>query len=517
MAHQNKPVSIVIQDPNGQQQVLHVMQTASTTGRPLTSASVKTIVKEVTGQDITGQTFATPVMHKLAPGQKFVTVNNPKLQIVNSQAVKSVNGKPLVRISPQQLGQLKLISAPGQLGGTPIVGKNLTAMLAPSSSMTTTMTSAATAHMPSSSYMNTNQMTSTSTSVLPTSYVPQPQTSTVAATSSHSNAKGSQYQHQNQHQLQHLQQPQYNYGKKATATTSAATSQIHTPASRRRKTDKIGRGLRHFSMKVCEKVKEKGKTTYNEVADELVAEETQSHPGVDPASYDQKNIRRRVYDALNVLMAMNIISKEKKEIRWHGLPTSSGQECDDLEKENEKARERIELKQQQLRDLILQHVAYKSLVARNQENEDRGLVPNPTSAIQLPFIIVNTDKKTHINCSISNDKTEFSFKFDNTFEIHDDLEVLKRMGLLLGLDKGKCTVEGISKIKTMVPKSLEKYIEVYGLGMENETEDWEMSSTYTGGGADYDDSVQDGTDLLSSYQDSELNEDDLISEDGQDA
>jgi len=27
---------------------------------------------------------------------------------------------------------------------------------------------------------------------------------------------------------------------------------------------------------------------------------------------DSKNIRRRVYDALNVLMAMNIIEKEKK-------------------------------------------------------------------------------------------------------------------------------------------------------------------------------------------------------------
>ena len=31
-----------------------------------------------------------------------------------------------------------------------------------------------------------------------------------------------------------------------------------------------GKGLRHFSMKVCEKVESKGRTTYNEVADELV-------------------------------------------------------------------------------------------------------------------------------------------------------------------------------------------------------------------------------------------------------
>jgi len=47
--------------------------------------------------------------------------------------------------------------------------------------------------------------------------------------------------------------------------------------------------------------------------------------------FDQKNIRRRVYDALNVLMAMNIISKEKKEIRWIGLPTNTAQECQGLE------------------------------------------------------------------------------------------------------------------------------------------------------------------------------------------
>lgn len=47
--------------------------------------------------------------------------------------------------------------------------------------------------------------------------------------------------------------------------------------SKRRKTEKIGKGLRHFSMKVCEKVKKKGTTSYNEVADELVGEFTTAH------------------------------------------------------------------------------------------------------------------------------------------------------------------------------------------------------------------------------------------------
>lgn len=41
---------------------------------------------------------------------------------------------------------------------------------------------------------------------------------------------------------------------------------------RNKKGEKNGKGLRHFSMKVCEKVQRKGTTSYNEVADELVAE-----------------------------------------------------------------------------------------------------------------------------------------------------------------------------------------------------------------------------------------------------
>ena len=108
-------------------------------------------------------------------------------------------------------------------------------------------------------------------------------------------------------------------------------------------------------MKVCEKVQAKGTTSYNEVADELVNELTD--PGcASPTDqqYDQKNIRRRVYDALNVLMAMNIISKEKKEIRWLGLPTNSVQEANGLEVDKTKRIERIKGKTQQLQDLILQ-------------------------------------------------------------------------------------------------------------------------------------------------------------------
>merc|ERR1712141_319259 len=229
--------------------------------------------------------------------------------------------------------------------------------------------------------------------------------------------------------------------------------------AKRRKTEKGGKGLRHFSMKVCEKVQAKGSTSYNEVADELVNELTDPRcTSPTDQQYDQKNIRRRVYDALNVLMAMNIISKEKKEIRWLGLPTNSIQEANGLELDKAKRIDRIKAKTQQLQDLILQQIAFKNLVERNKEREKREGPPAPNSAIQLPFIIVNTSKKTVIDCSISNDKMEYLFNFDDTFEIHDDMEVLKRMGLSFGLERGEVTPEDLSKARTMVPRALEQYV-----------------------------------------------------------
>jgi hypothetical protein len=128
----------------------------------------------------------------------------------------------------------------------------------------------------------------------------------------------------------------------------------------KRKREKCSKGLRHFSMKVCEKVKAKRVTTYNQVADELVREYCNDSPPTansssnlfESLSYDQKNVRRRVYDALNVLMAMDIISKEKKEIKWIGLPTNKEQECKELEEELVKRKERIRQKSRMFMNLI---------------------------------------------------------------------------------------------------------------------------------------------------------------------
>uniref|UniRef100_A0A452YAY9 E2F/DP family winged-helix DNA-binding domain-containing protein n=1 Tax=Aegilops tauschii subsp. strangulata TaxID=200361 RepID=A0A452YAY9_AEGTS len=199
--------------------------------------------------------------------------------------------------------------------------------------------------------------------------------------------------------------------------------------------DKGNRGLRQFSMKVCEKVEGKGRTTYNEVADELVAEFADPNSNIgspDPDNpntqqYDEKNIRRRVYDALNVLMAMDIISKDKKEIQWKGLPRTSLSDIDKLKTEVIGLKGRIDKKSAYLQELQDQYVGLQNLVERNEQLYGSG--DAPSGGVALPFILVQTRPHATVEVEISEDMQLVHFDFNSTpFELHDDSFVLKAMG-----------------------------------------------------------------------------------------
>ncbi|KAL1819540.1 hypothetical protein ACET3Z_014409 [Daucus carota] len=193
--------------------------------------------------------------------------------------------------------------------------------------------------------------------------------------------------------------------------------------------DKSGRGLRQFSMKVCEKVESKGRTTYNEVADELVAEF--SDPGnnlssPDQQQYDEKNIRRRVYDALNVLMAMDIISKDKKEIQWRGLPRTSLNDIEELKSERLGLKSKVDKKTAYLKELEDQYVGLQNLIQRNEQLYSSGNAPS--GGVALPFILVQTRPHATVEVEISEDMQLVHFDFNSTpFELHDDNYVLKAM------------------------------------------------------------------------------------------
>ncbi|WCJ34503.1 Transcription factor DP [Euphorbia peplus] len=214
------------------------------------------------------------------------------------------------------------------------------------------------------------------------------------------------------------------------ATQDAAGNKKKKRGQRAAGADKTGRGLRQFSMKVCEKVESKGTTTYNEVADELVSEfadpsNTVTSPD-QQQQYDEKNIRRRVYDALNVLMALDIISKDKKEIQWKGLPRTSLSDIEELKTERLGLRSRIEKKTAYLQELEEQYVGLQNLIERNEQLYSSGNAPS--DGVSLPFILVQTRPHATVEVEISEDMQLVHFDFNSTpFELHDDNYVLKAM------------------------------------------------------------------------------------------
>lgn len=194
--------------------------------------------------------------------------------------------------------------------------------------------------------------------------------------------------------------------------------------------EKASTGLRHFSIKVCRKVEEKKQTTYGEVADELVKEIFAERAAIDPnVKFDEKNIRRRVYDALNVLMAMDIITREKKTINWKGLPNSVPYDLDLLKQQEQFHEQEVERKRESLRELLVQKVCFTNLVYHNQRRE---AVPMQ-ERIPLPFIVVNTDSSAIVQCKMSLDRADVMLDFSMPFEINDDNMILKRLGMCVVL------------------------------------------------------------------------------------
>ena len=207
------------------------------------------------------------------------------------------------------------------------------------------------------------------------------------------------------------------------------------------------------------------------------------------SKYDEKNIRRRVYDALNVLMAMEIIVKDKKMIVWNGLPGERTINKSDeaapqkqtktptkeegvkrqseqmLKLKDERARLQAEVQRKRdiLKELITQDVCFTNLYQRNQAREVVEMTTQPmkqdeniqdSEKIPLPFIVVNTNHKAAIQCEMCPKKTNASFDFTMPFEINDDNEILKRIGM------NKMTKEELGRT---LPPDLYRYCSGKGL------------------------------------------------------
>lgn len=115
---------------------------------------------------------------------------------------------------------------------------------------------------------------------------------------------------------------------------------------------------------------------------------------------EEKNVRRRVYDALNVLISANIILRAmNKKIKWNNINNPLKYvDNDDNENINKNdnlnniknmvsdKEKLIEEKISELRELLYYYIAIKNLVRRNSNEFFKN--DNREERINFPFIVV---------------------------------------------------------------------------------------------------------------------------------
>ena len=190
--------------------------------------------------------------------------------------------------------------------------------------------------------------------------------------------------------------------------------------------------------------------------------------------------------------ALDVISKDKKTVKWNGFPEMQAAHHFTVQREAIKSKQ-IEQKQQKLRALLSQFVAFRQLINRNKDRDgaapsgmlesaatastaveaattpcappaaidgnasgagteadgadvdpecastdepdiqfdDQGLSAAELRAkrIQMPFLLVKTQTPSVIDCAMSETRDIATFSFQHPFSVHDDSDVLRSIGL----------------------------------------------------------------------------------------
>ena len=154
-------------------------------------------------------------------------------------------------------------------------------------------------------------------------------------------------------------------------------------------------GLKEISKRVMEIIKQSGKTTYKAISDQIVNEISEK------SLKDEKNIRRRIYDSLNVMKSMRLFNRDKntKTIMWN-----YGQEydpLDELEDKNEfiekskenkidsgdiaQLKKEIKEKSSKLELLRMELIGLKNVLERNAREKD---TVHEEQKLYFPFIFL---------------------------------------------------------------------------------------------------------------------------------
>lgn len=213
-------------------------------------------------------------------------------------------------------------------------------------------------------------------------------------------------------------------------------------------------GLKAFSAMILSILQREKNIEYTKVADIIMA--------MSEGTGDDKNVKRRVYDALNVMCAVDLIRKDRKmaylidnqlcgcEVEIERRFLRMGHSIVSAPK----LRERVEEKRKVLEETIKRKELLVKLIERNKE---RAFLEEKEK-LHLPFILISTKKKSRIDCETNDRRSYFKFIFTNPYKIHEDVHILKSIfgekdPLLLVEDQNKTPQEPL-QAENIIPEQI---------------------------------------------------------------
>jgi hypothetical protein len=160
------------------------------------------------------------------------------------------------------------------------------------------------------------------------------------------------------------------------------------------------RGLRSVSVRMCHLLRQKQTCTCNEVADQLteesqaaaIRERAEAKPD-SGSPVPEKNLRRRIYDALNVLASAGVVEKDGEVVHWRGLPDHI--EVSALQSEKRQLQVSIANKKRLAAQIQEKRAAFEVLLKRNRDPE--FLKETEQSArLDMPFVSIVADSRIQV-------------------------------------------------------------------------------------------------------------------------
>lgn len=171
--------------------------------------------------------------------------------------------------------------------------------------------------------------------------------------------------------------------------------------------------LTKLSSKIFQIMKTQQKTTFSEVAD-IVLNENRDQV------IEERTLRRRVYDILNVLCAANMITKDEKKIYFHS-PEMIGNSMAYTDAYKQ-AQDRVTMKQSDLMEKVRQLLFYKLLINRNKKSQ------RSEQTVQLPTILIGFSNVSNGDISKSLDGKNLEVTSSSPPQFFSPLNVYDAIG-----------------------------------------------------------------------------------------